>query len=63
MLENLHYLKLKDDLDKQICPCGGAFIGIDNWNMFDGERDWFYFCYDCGTTWKHKNTPSDFKLK
>lgn len=45
--------KLKKDLDKQKCPyCKSTNIGIDNWNMFDGERDWFYYCKECDYTFR-----------
>ena len=30
------------------CPnCECEDIGIDNWNIFEGKRDWFYFCKEC----------------
>jgi len=35
------------------CPhCECVEIGIDNWNMFEGERDWFYYCKECDDTFK-----------
>ena len=34
--------KLERELDQQ--------EGIDNWGMFEGERDWFYYCKKCDTT-------------
>lgn len=43
--------KLEKDLDKQECPyCRCKDIGIDNWGMFKGDRDWFYYCKECDAT-------------
>ena len=43
--------KLEKDLDKQVCPyCSCTEIGIDNWGMFEGEKDWFYYCKECDAT-------------
>ncbi len=43
--------KLERELDQQECPhCKSKEIGIDNWGMFEGERDWFYYCKKCDTT-------------
>lgn len=46
--------KYKEALDQKLkekdikCPhCGCEDIGIDNWNIFDGEGDWFYYCKEC----------------
>ena len=40
--------KLQKDLNKQKCPsCNSTNIGIDNWNIFKGEKDWFYYCKEC----------------
>lgn len=51
---NQHYLKLKENLEKQKCPNGcDSKVGIDNWGMFYGERDWFYYCLECDDTWKN----------
>lgn len=45
VLEN----KLKEGNIK--CPdCNCKNIGIDNWDMFKGERDWFYYCEECDVT-------------
>lgn len=63
MFENEHYLKLKGDLHKQVCECGSTQIHIDKWDMFDGLRDWFYVCLECGGGWSHKDNPKDLKLK
>ncbi|WP_161780404.1 hypothetical protein [Clostridium botulinum] len=43
--------KLKKELDNKKCPyCGCTEIGIDNWGMFDGDGDWFYYCKECDDT-------------
>ncbi|EKS4345100.1 hypothetical protein QB607_003104 [Clostridium botulinum] len=48
--------KLKQDLDKQKCPeCNCTDIGIDNWGMFEGEYDWFYYCKQCDVTFYKSN--------
>lgn len=45
--------KLEKELDQQECPhCKSKEIGIDNWGMFEGERDWFYYCKKCDTNFK-----------
>lgn len=41
--------KLKNNDIK--CPeCNCNKIGIDNWGMFKGEADWFYYCKECDST-------------
>lgn len=33
------------------CPyCGCKEVGIDNWDMFKGKQDWFYYCKSCDDT-------------
>lgn len=45
--------KYVQNLPKQICPCcGNGKIGIDHWQMFIPECDWFYYCQECDYTWK-----------
>ena len=40
--------KLENELSKQICPeCKSGKIGIDNYGLFNGQDDWFYFCKEC----------------
>lgn len=44
---------LEEKLDQQICPhCGCKNIGIDNWGMFPGIQDWFYYCKNCDATFR-----------
>ena len=39
------------------CPyCGCEEIGIDNWGMFDGIKDWFYYCCKCDDTFGIKTS-------
>ena len=49
---NEYYKKLKEHLENNEvkCACGCTNIGIDNWGMFKGERDWFYYCKECDDT-------------
>ncbi|MFR5263976.1 hypothetical protein [Clostridium sp.] len=48
---NEYKKELEKELNKQICPeCGCKEIGIDNWGMFYGKNDWFYFCKECDIT-------------
>lgn len=49
---NEYYIEnLENNLSNQVCPeCGCDDIGIDNWGMFDGEKDWFYYCKNCDVT-------------
>lgn len=43
--------ELKKDLNNQKCPnCDSENIGIDNWGMFEGKEDWFYYCKECDGT-------------
>ena len=52
MEENEHYLTLKVHLGNEVCPyCQKNEVGIDNWGMFEGECDWFYYCKECDGTW------------
>jgi len=45
--------QLQDNIKGKKCPtCGCSKIGIDNWEMFEGERDWFYYCKECDDTFK-----------
>ena len=51
--------KYKEALEQRLktenikCPdCGYEHIGIDNWNMFEGDRDWFLYCKKCDYTFK-----------
>lgn len=33
------------------CPyCKSTDIGVDNWGMFVGVNDWFYYCKKCDDT-------------
>ena len=49
---NEHYKKLKEYLENNEvkCTCGCTNIRIDNWDFFEGERDWFYYCKECDDT-------------
>lgn len=41
-------LKLRLETEDIICPCCDCKdIGIDNWNIFEGEADWFFYCKEC----------------
>lgn len=52
---NKYKEQLEQNLDKQECPhCKCKEIGIDNWNMFEGEKDWFYYCKNCDDTFKNR---------
>lgn len=52
---NKHQAILIKNLDKQICPnCKSTNIGVDNWNMFEGDKDWFYYCKDCDETFRNE---------
>lgn len=52
-MNNKYKEALEKDLQKQKCPhCGCKEVGIDNWNMFEGEKDWFYYCKECDDTFK-----------
>lgn len=50
--------KYKEALEQRLktedikCPCGCNDIGIDNWGMFEGEKDWFFYCKECDDTFK-----------
>lgn len=49
--------KLKQRLeneDIECLYCKSKDIGIDNWDMFAGERDWFYYCRECDATFTSK---------
>lgn len=48
---NKYKNELEENLNKQECPyCKCKEIGIDNWGMFSGKNDWFYFCKECDAT-------------
>ena len=52
MFKDIQYKEeLKSKIEEQVCPeCGrkgSDHIGIDNWAMFYGKEDWFYFCKEC----------------
>ncbi|WP_194190835.1 hypothetical protein [Clostridium chrysemydis] len=50
---NEHKEKLEKYLHLQKCPeCNCSDIGIDNWDMFKGAGDWFYYCKDCDITFQ-----------
>lgn len=50
---NPYRQKLLEKLDEKVCPtCGCERIGVDNWGMFPGEKDWFYYCLECDDTFK-----------
>lgn len=39
---------LQEKLKDKICPnCDSKNIGIDKWDMFEGKKDWFYYCKEC----------------
>lgn len=45
--------KLLNEIENRKCPyCGCEDIGVDNWGMFEGERDWFYYCKECDDTFR-----------
>jgi transposase-like protein len=51
--------KYKEELQQKLenenikCPyCKSKDVGIDNWGMFEGERDWFYYCEKCDAVFK-----------
>ena len=55
--------KYKEELIKRLntedvkcIECRSADIGVDNWNMFEGERDWFYYCRECDVTFTLKQS-------
>ena len=55
MFKDIQYKEeLKSKIEEQVCPeCGrkgSDHIGIDNWAMFHGKGDWFYFCKECDVT-------------
>lgn len=34
--------------NKLKCPyCKSTNIGVDNWGIFTGVNDWFYYCKKC----------------
>lgn len=46
---------LFNNLNNQICPeCGNNNISIDNWGIFEGKEDWFYYCKECDFTFEDK---------
>ena len=49
---NEYYKELKEYLENNDikCECGCTNIGIDNWEMFKGKEDWFYYCKECDNT-------------
>lgn len=50
-MSNKYREELEKELSKQECPhCECKDIGIDNWGMFPGKGDWFYFCKECDAT-------------
>lgn len=47
--------ELEKHIHEQECKaCGSKDIGIDNWDMFEGENDWFYYCKQCDNTFVKK---------
>lgn len=45
--------KLYKELPNKVCPeCGCKNIAMNNWGMFSGDRDWFYYCKECDTTFR-----------
>lgn len=50
---NKYANELYKELPNKVCPeCGCKNIAIDNWGMFPGSNDWFYFCKECDTTFR-----------
>lgn len=53
LIINKYKKTLEQNLNKQECPsCGCNEIGIYNWNAFEDERDWFYYCKKCENIFK-----------
>ncbi|MGL5151573.1 MAG: hypothetical protein ACRC7N_13500 [Clostridium sp.] len=43
--------ELIKDLHNKKCPsCECKDVDVDNWGMFRGESDWFYYCKRCDYT-------------
>ena len=45
--------------DIQCLYCKSKDIGMDNWGMFEGEGDWFYYCRECDETFTSKQIIGD----
>lgn len=46
--DNPYAEELYKKLHEKKCPsCGSLDIGIDNWGMFEGKQDWYYYCKKC----------------
>ena len=54
---NIYKEELQQRLENENIECANCKskdIGIDNWNMFEGKRDWFYYCKKCDVTFTDK---------
>lgn len=59
--KKLYYNALKNTV---VCPhCKCNKIGIDNWGMFSGMHDWFYYCLECDDTFITKEVQKYYGEK
>ena len=55
MYSNCFGKKYKEEYERELknqkCPnCNSKNIGIDKWDMFDLDKDYFYYCKECDCT-------------